>query len=294
MAESPAHVLGEAIGLVLEETVRSLLSALAEECSLYLDCKGTRACRPGKTVAWTDKFGNTHDLDFVLEAGGTDTVRGRPVAFIESAWRRYTKHSRNKAQEIQGAVGPLAETYEHDHPFLGAVLAGDFIEGAIAQLRSHRFAVLYFPYDSVVRAFETVGQDIRSEEDTPDRDLARKANRWKRIPARKRPEVISRIAGELMRSHQDEVNEFRNAIRAAASRRVRTVRVLPLHGDPYTAQSVSQAIEFIEEYSSEGVSLALRKYELVVTYTNGDRVEGEFEHREDAVAFLHAIGTGTR
>ena len=46
--------------------------------------------------------------DYVLERGGTDTVRGLPAAFIETAWRRYTKHSRNKAQEIQGAVLALA------------------------------------------------------------------------------------------------------------------------------------------------------------------------------------------
>jgi hypothetical protein len=52
------------------------------------------------------------------------------VAFIETAWRRYTRHSRNKAQEIEGAIGPLAETFAHARPFLGAILAGQFIHEA--------------------------------------------------------------------------------------------------------------------------------------------------------------------
>ena len=87
---------------------------------------------------------NSHDLDFVLERGGTPDKIGMPVAFIETAWRRYTKHSRNKAQEIQGALEPLAETYRHLAPFKGAVLAGVFTEGALTQLRSLGFTVLYF------------------------------------------------------------------------------------------------------------------------------------------------------
>ena len=75
-----------------------------------------------------DSKGNTHILDYVMEEGGSEAVQGRPRAFIEIAWRRYTKHSKNKAQEIQGAITPLAETYQDSHPFLGAVLAGEFTE----------------------------------------------------------------------------------------------------------------------------------------------------------------------
>ena len=69
---------------------------------------------------------------------------GKPVAFIESAWRRYTKHSRNKAQEIQGAILPLAETYSESNLFLGAVLAGVFTEGRIKSTEITWFFCLVF------------------------------------------------------------------------------------------------------------------------------------------------------
>lgn len=103
------------------------------------------------------QVGNDHDLDFVTEQGGTKDKRGRPLAFIEVAWRRYTKHSRNKAQEIQGAVLPIAERHAWDKPFLGAILAGVSTEGSLAQMRSSGFEVVLFPYNSLVEAFAAIG-----------------------------------------------------------------------------------------------------------------------------------------
>jgi hypothetical protein len=89
-----------------------------------------------------------------------------PLAFIESAWRRYTKHSRNKAQEIQGAILPLAEKYRWNNPFLGIVLAGAFTSASLTQLRSLNFNVLYFPYESLTAAFQSQGIDIVFDEST--------------------------------------------------------------------------------------------------------------------------------
>lgn len=132
MAESPAHRFGQVIGELLESVVRPQLETFCQAQRLYLDHqKRNRPARAGKKVAWSDQYGNTHDLDFVIERDGTDQQIGRPLAFIETAWRRYTKHSRNKAQEIQGAILPLAEKYRWNNPFLGTVLAGVFTEGSL-------------------------------------------------------------------------------------------------------------------------------------------------------------------
>ena len=100
------------------------------------------------------------------------------------AWRRYTKHSRNKAQEIQGAILPLAEKYRWSNPFLGTVLAGVFTEGSLEQLRSHGFNVLYFPYETLVSAFEAGAIDIRFDEGTPDEAFRVCADRIESTPRR--------------------------------------------------------------------------------------------------------------
>jgi hypothetical protein len=71
MAQSPAHKFGQLIGDILEAALVPQLEAFARQHALYLDRNGPRACRPGRKVTWLDRNGNAHDLDFVLERGGS-------------------------------------------------------------------------------------------------------------------------------------------------------------------------------------------------------------------------------
>src|SRR5438876_6339317 len=170
MAESYAHRWGQIIGDIFEQFVRDMLKSIAEKHGLYLDYKKARRARAkqgGKDlskVTWQDSYGNKHDLDYVLELSGTEEKLGTPVAFIESAWRRYTKHSKNKAQEIEAAVRPVALTFARYQPFCGAVLAGEFTKNSLQQLRSKGFAVLHIPYGSIFAAFATLGIDASSRD----------------------------------------------------------------------------------------------------------------------------------
>ena len=123
MARSPAHKFGQIIGDTVEAAIEPLLVECAQRHRLYLDKKGPRAARRGINPCWTDRFGNSHDLDYVLERGGSDENIGTPVAFVEIAWRRYTKHSRNKAQAIQGAILPLVATHQNVAPLAVAMEA---------------------------------------------------------------------------------------------------------------------------------------------------------------------------
>jgi hypothetical protein len=178
MAASPSHRFGQIIGEMLEAAIQPILVTVAKDHNLYLDSKRPRKARGGKRkVGWMDSKKNNHDLDYVLEQGGTEDATGTPKAFIEIAWRRYTKHSKNKAQEIQGAITPLAERYNDAHPFLGVVLAGEFTEPSLNQLRSHGFEVLYFPYQSVVKAFAVAGINATVEENTSDAQVKKKVIR---------------------------------------------------------------------------------------------------------------------
>jgi len=183
MAESPSHRFGQIIGELLEEILLPILENFCKERDLYLDRHGDRVgVRSGRKVTWEDKDGNKHDLDFVIEKGATATLLGRPVAFIESAWRRYTKHSRNKAQEIQGAVLPIAEKYQNDSPFLGVVLAGVFTQNSLDQLKSVGFRVVYIPYQGVMESFAKIGINARFDESTPDEDFAECVRQIEALP----------------------------------------------------------------------------------------------------------------
>lgn len=286
MAQSLSHRLGQIIGDILELVVRKPLLEACLRHQLYLDSKHPRPARGGlNKVSWTDRQGNIHDLDYVIEAGGSETHLGVPKAFIEIAWRRYTKHSRNKAQEIQGAILPLAETYHESHPFLGVVLAGQFTENSLTQLRSNQFHVLYFPYQSVVDAFSSVKVNVSFDEETSDQDVAQKVAQAAALSSSKK----SKIAESLRSRHADDLLLFTNALDVSLSRSILSVRILTLFGTPQTLPDAASAIQFLESSSQEPAQLPFAKYEICVQYSNGDEIRGQFNSKSSAIGFLNSF-----
>lgn len=286
MAKSPAHKWGQIIGDFLEITFEKELAKFARKHKLYLDQKGERKARKGKKVSWIDSFGNAHDLDFVLERNGTNSKVGSPVAFIESAWRRYTKHSRNKAQEIQGAILPLVATHRNYAPFMGVVLGGVFTQGAITQLKSLGFDVLYFSYDTIVKAFSKFGIDASFEENTPIAEFDKKILQWEQFGEK------DKLAKHLLRLNKEQVTSFFEDLERCVSRYIILIQVIALHGNSQKLDSIQKAIEFIESYSSPSSGkLLLIKYEITIKYNNGDKVEGTFNGKEDTLEFLNSYSS---
>ncbi|MDY3562882.1 hypothetical protein R5W23_004363 [Gemmata sp. JC673] len=287
MAESPTHKWGQIIGSeFLEVAIAPLLRETAKRHALYLDVKGPRPARTGKKISWQDLYGNAHDLDFVFERGGTDDKLGDPVAFIETAWRRYTKHSRNKAQEIQGAVLPLVTTHQRYAPFIGVIVAGEWTGGAITQLHSLGFRVLYFSYDAIVKAFKTVGIDAGFDEDTPDDDCKKKIKAWERLGA----DVKAQLAKSLLDANTQDVKAFMEKLEKAVTRQIEVIRVLPLHGIAVEATTVEGAIETIEGYDeTTPAAKPVARYEIQIKYNNGDSINAVYASKEDAIAFLRSF-----
>ncbi len=280
MAESLAHKFGQIIGDLLELTIQPSLEKFAKANKLYLDKKGTRKTRKGAKLSWFDLNDNKHDLDFVLERNGSDKIAGSPVAFIEIAWRRYTKHSRNKAQEIQGAILPLAEKYKSNSPFKGVVLAGEFTSSALSQLKSLGFCVLYFPYATVMKAFAKAGIDATSSELTTEQEFRNKIEAWYNLTNKQA------VSKELVGLNKKEVSDFILSLANSVTRHVEQVYILPLHGQQSQVSSVTEAISFLHSYSEKKEALPLLKYEIVIKYNTADRIEASFHDKKDAIAFL--------
>lgn len=283
MAKSPSHKFGQIIGNMLEDIIYPFLKEFSDANGFYVDKAGTRGkARSGKKVKWQDKYGNDHDLDFVIEDGGTKDVRGRPLAFIEAAWRRYTKHSRNKAQEIQGAILPIAEHYSWDAPFLGAVIAGIFTEGSIQQMKSVGFNVLYFPYNTIVNAFQVAGIDARFDEDTPDEDFKKCVDKIERLSTPKR----NQIEQKLKELNQEAIDTFISKLRNVLSRTIQKILICPLFGVSNEFYTIEEAINFLGKGFDVPDGSSFRKIEVMVVYSNGDKMEGSFVSPAKAVDFL--------
>lgn len=283
MAKSPSHQFGQIIGYVLERAIESLLQKFALENDLYLDKKGIKAVRKGKKVSWLDLYGNQHDLDFVLERDGSNNQVGTPVAFIETAWRRYTKHSRNKAQEIQSAILPLVATHQNSAPFIGVILAGNFTDNALNQLKSRGFTVLHFPYDTIIEAFTIARINADFDEQTPDAEFAKKVKIWNTLSV----ENITQIVNKLLELNAEIIREFIQGLKRAVTRQITLIRILPLHGTTFEWKTIAEGIEFIESYQNQEALPPVVKYEISIIYNTGDRIHGQFTDKQSALEFLH-------
>lgn len=287
MATSPSHRFGQIVGDLLEEIIGPELEDFCIARGLYLDRKGERRpARSGRKVTWKDRYGNEHDLDFVIEKGGTIGERGRPLAFIETAWRRYTKHSRNKAQEIQGAILPIADEHVWDKPFLGAVLAGVFTEGSLAQMRSAGFEVVLFPYKTVVTSFAAVGIDVAFDESTADAKFKKTVRAIQGLKAKQR----LALKKALVASNRALLTQFLDNLRAVLDRRIERIIVIPLHGEQREFDRPEDAVSFIHAYNEVRQQGGMfREYEMIVRYANGDKIEAIFADKQKSLTFLKYV-----
>ena len=180
---------------------------------------------------------------------------------------------------------PLAETYGRFNPFLGVVLAGVFTEGSLQQLRSNNFSILYFPYESIVKAFSTVGIDASFDEDTADKELQRKVDAYSAL---KGPQK-AKIPSELSKAHKAQLSEFLERLKESLTRELTKVYVATLHGPICEVSSVDDAVKFIQSYDETQAVKGFVRYEVNARYSNGDKIIGEFQDKSAAIAFLRGL-----
>lgn len=285
MAKAPVHKLGQLIGEFIESYFEQELKEICQERQLYLDVVGVvRKARKGKKVTWYDVYGSKHDLDFVIERYGTDEKLGLPVAIIECAWRRYTKHSKNKAQEIQGAVLPIAAKYQYHKPFLGAVIAGEFTAPSVVQLNACGFETIYFEYLDIVRAFAESGAFIQYSEDTLDVDADTMVATFQALSVPQLQTIFDRVV-ELS---QVEVTKFKSALVQSLDRQVEQVIIAPLFGSNISFDTVDDAVEFLnrDELMIASNNIEFRDLWVLIRYSNGDKIEGTFKTAARAEQFI--------
>jgi len=288
MAVSPSHRLGQFIGNFIEYCFIPILSDFCIQKNFYLDVVGkSRPARKGKKVSWIDFYGNDHDLDFVIEFNGTDHQIGRPLAFIESAWRRYTKHSKNKAQEIQGAILPIVESYNIECPFKGAILAGYFTGPSLVQLRESGFEVLYIEYNEIIAAFSSIGVDVSFDENTSNADLLVKADAVSLISSQN---LVS-VRDFLLSSCSIKINLFIQALTFKLDKVIKNIIITPTYGNSVFFVTVDEAVNFIRTYNP---TIMENQYNflgflVMVEYVNKDIVKGEFGSPVQAENFLRSV-----
>jgi hypothetical protein len=290
MAQSPSHKFGQELGkllenIVLNDILKPRLQEFANTKNYYLDWQGSRPARSSKKVTWEDKYGNKHDLDFVIEVGGTDQKLGKPVAFIECAWRRYTKHSRNKAQEIQGAILPIIEFHTLSAPFYGAVLAGEFTQPALDQLRNNGFAIIYIPYSDVVAAFRKINFEIEFDEKTPDNIYTKASKQLANLSTLKKDQLRQ----ALMQASQPEIDRFMDKLKNCLERYISKIIIVQLFGIKLEFESIGDVLEALTKLEIDNTNSKFEKFEVIVDYNNNDTIRATFQDKSSLAEFLHKL-----
>lgn len=289
MAISYAHKLGGFIGTFFESTMKQPVKDIAKKYGMYFDSYGYRKARGKDKVTWKDGRGCCHDLDYVIEENGTDNVIGTPVAFIELAWRRYTKHSKNKVQEIEAAVDALYDRFKLSDPFKGVILSGEFTENSLKQLRGDKFHVLYIPYSELVDAFGSCGIDIYYDEKTPESWFSTVVNQLEELK-QSGDDTLAKVSKKIISNNKQAIDTFLMELSKHFDRRIKLIRILPLHGLERDLADVSKAISFIENYKCQSnIAEPLNEFLLWVVYNNGDEVKGGFGTKDAAIDFLSRL-----
>ncbi len=151
-------------------------------------------------------------------------------------------------------------------------------------LSHYQFSILHFPYDTVIKAFQSVEIDATYDDNTPHEDLESKIQAWNNLSSAQR----LRVAGALVEIDSEEVRQFIRELEVVVTRQTEMVRVTTLHGSAAELTSVEQAIGFVQSYDEERGSEPFVRYEIEVHYKNGDRINGFLTDKESAIQFLRA------
>lgn len=279
---SAVHKLGELIGNFLENAMKKPLLEFTENLKLYLDSYGKRAVREKVKVQREDIYGCTHDLDFVIEKEGFDNKEGFPVAFIEIAWRAYKKHSKNKVQEIFGAINPIADKYRYIDPFKAVVLSGDFTDPSIRQLKQQNFEVVYIDKARMNEVFASNGLEINYDEETPLKEIKQMIKEMEKVLKNK--DLLENLKNSLYKECENDICELKKKMENKVTKKIKYVSEANLCGEEVLLD-VKSTKKFVKA-SGKSKDGKLQRTRISICYDNGDCLEYYFKTDEEKESFL--------
>jgi len=286
MIASPGHRLGQIIGNIMEDVFKETVARLAREFGLYHDSKGTvRPARGTRKIIWRDAQGNAYDMDHVLEQDGSDDRIGEPIGFIEVFWRRYEKHSRNKAKEDTGKLVPLLSSYPSAR-FAAIIAAGVFTPPAIQEVESKGIKLLHIPVDVVFDVFRRSGVEVdypeKADDDTK-RQLLWDAERMLT------DSLQAQIKSHLLQEIADDLTQFIEVLRQELARTIVTVTVTREASSSFTCASREEALAILSTWDWGQAGQTSEQYAVNVIFNTGTTVHRSFASEDELTLYLAAL-----
>ncbi|MDO8527055.1 MAG: hypothetical protein Q7T03_05135 [Deltaproteobacteria bacterium] len=284
---SSGHRLGQIIGDWWEaKVIFPLLGEVAKDLDLFLDNRIVcRPCRSDK-VQWADIEGNFVDYDYVLEIGGTKAVKGIPVAFLESFWRRGARHSKDKARDDTNKLLPMRETYPTAR-FLAIAACGEFTEPAREYVRSREVELFFISKENIIHAFNTIKAVIDYPDSLPE---GRKNILVKQLESifDEKAQII--VANNLRKiAGQSTFNSFKQRIKSSLTATPQEIRIYSLlKSGPAVFDNITEAQDFLNlskpTFSNEAGN---SQFEYEVTFSDGS----EFSRSHPTIESVRKVNT---
>lgn len=284
MANSPAHRFGQIIGYYFESSIARFLSEFSlNESGFFVDRDGPRKARgTRKSVKWADDKGNEHKLDYVVERGGTQEKLGELAGIIEIAWRSYTKHSKNKVQEIEGAVNPVVRKHANSRPFKAAILAGDFTQPSLEQLRSHGFDVVYFDKRELAKVFNRYGINILIKDESDDQITQAQIDAYESLSEDQKLQ----LSQDLEAAMRPKMSDFTARLRSHLKSTVSKIYIAHHYSQNFVFNDLEDAIQHIKNMEANTEELEFSEFLIVIEFTSGTRIDIRATSKEEAVNHL--------
>ena len=76
-------------------------------------------------------------------------------------------------------------------------------------------------------------------------------------------------------------------LEGSLTRAIKLISITPLQGKKFELKKIEEAIHFFDQYRKGDHQLRLKKFELVIHYTNGDVISATFNSKNQAKRFLN-------
>ncbi len=167
------------------------------------------------------------------------------------------------------------------------MLAGEFTNNSLNQMESEGFKVLYFSMQAMEEAFASQNIYIHWEEDTSEKELQEKVDQFERLSKREQ----QLIGDHLMSNHKEQWEIFLQCLQNALKRTIESIYIISLFGAEKEFCNIQDACDYI---ASDQKEIAVKKnmfrgYEIIVKYSNGDKIEMRFQKKRDALTSLEKL-----
>ena len=272
MAVSPSHRFGQIIGDFLEAVIEPFADRLrnAKVCSISttrttLERREKARRLPGKTLTAMFMISTMFSNEMELT-----NQRGRPSLSLKSLGDGIPSTPATKRRRFKGQFSLWPKSINGPVQELPWRCTGGCFHGGLFGPASVPLASTFciFPMTHWLPLSHRKVSISLLTETTQDVDFHQYIKTIESATESK----MERIKDQLIRANQRQLDEFMSSIAQRLERIIEKVVVIPLYGRSSEFGTIADAIKFLDQHRIYEGSGEFRRYEVLVTFTNGDRV----------------------